>query len=282
MDAIKYSLEIGEKQVAELVKKISPNFSSLSVIEQKKSQMNEVIYLYIKNFWSHYRFLAEKIETEKDINFHFYLPLLRTLIEIYGELLYFLNQDERTQIGLFIGNHLLYLSDYYKFTAEGSVPELKKEYERFLLLMNGILVSENIAFPTKINKFSKKVLVTSGFDYPPTEQLFKIEYFEPVSKIAFGCWKKDTASNFYNKYYRTYSDYSHRSFSNQADGHTGTEKYWIIQFLFLISQLLIELWNEKKIGSSLMSEYVELNKKTEKDHGEMLNNWNAKRILKGK
>ncbi len=280
MEAIQCAITIGDKQCADLKAKIKENFNSLSITEQKASQKSEATYLYVKNFWRHYEFLSKRIETEDEADFHFYIPLLRTLIELYGELLYFLNQDEHTQIGLFIGNYLSHFSDYYKFIAKQSSPEFKKEYERYLLLMEKILVSENIYFPKEIEQLSKKMLQKIGFSFPKMEEIFKQDYFMRVSKRSFNCWGKDSAQDFYNKHYRMYSDYSHRSFTNQAEGNTGTEKYWIIQFLYLMSQLIIELWNEMGVGVMLIDEYKELNRKIEKNHNSMLKDWNLKRVSK--
>jgi hypothetical protein len=277
IEVIKLILEISKKQISDIESRLHGDFKILGAEEQKEFQKNEAILLYLKNFWNQYEFLTRKLETENENDFHFFLSTLRTLIELYGELLYLLNQDLKTQIGLFIGNHLLFLSDYYRFVTSKS-PAVKAEYDRFQALANNVLVSESISFPIDIDTFSKrKFLDEKGFAFPSYEQIFQKDYFKELSKESLFYWKKDTAENFYNKYYRTFSDYTHRGFSNQAGVSTGTEKFWIIQFLFLIAQLIIELCNKKVFNPSHKPEYDALNAKIQEIYPKILESWNVKR-----
>ena len=274
--ALKLAIDIGLEQFTQIQKNIRSDFEKISVEEQKKSAKAEAIFLYIKNFWAHYEFLFKKLGTEEDEDFHFFIPILRTLLEMYGELLYFLSQDERTQIGTFVGYYLLNKSDYYRFLATKSV-DIKAEYERFLRVMRGVLDDKKISFPENIDKFTKELMRGSGFSFPRFDIIFQSKYLAGVSDKTFSCWEKDNPSNFYDKYYRTYSDYTHRRFTNQATGYTGTEKFWITQFLYIIGQLMIELCDKKVFDPTYETRFEELRQKIKNDHGEMLKEWSAKR-----
>jgi hypothetical protein len=257
MKAIDFILKVAQDQITELEGRISSNFRNISLEEKRESLKFEAIYLYLKNFWSHYEFLSEKLYTEKEENFHFFLSILRILIELYGELLYFLNQEKRVMTGIFTGHYLLQKSNYYRFIALQSM-EIKQEYERFLNLVQDVLNNENISFPSDIKLLSKGFIVENGFGFPQFETIFKQEYFKILSSETFQRWGKDEASNFYDKYYRFYSDYIHRSFSNQVTSNTKTEKYWIIQFLYIISQLMTELCNKKVFSYSYTESYKKM------------------------
>ncbi|MCL5114154.1 MAG: hypothetical protein M1604_00010 [Patescibacteria group bacterium] len=274
--ALKLAMDIGLEQFTRIQKDIKPDFEKVSVEEQKKSAKAEAIFLYIKNFWTHYEFLSEKLGTEKDEDFHFFIPILRTLLEMYGELLYFLSQDGRTQIGTFVGYYLLNKSDYYRFLATKSA-EIRGEYDRFLRAMKSVLDDEKISFPEDINKFTKELMRSSGFGFPHFDVILQPKYLAGVSDKTFSCWEKDSPSNFYDKYYRTYSDYTHRGFTNQAMGYTGTEKFWITQFLYIIAQLTIELCDKKVFDSAYEARFEELCQKIKRDYEEMLKEWDAKR-----
>jgi hypothetical protein len=276
LTALEFALELGPQQFVQIQKEIKPDFINLSLDEQKKSVRAEAIWLYLKNFWGHYEFLSEKLETEKEEDFHFFIPLLRTLLEMYGELLYFLNQDEKTQIGIFAGHYLLDKSNYYRF-LESKSPEIKAEYERFLNLFKPILAAENISFPEDINQFTKAFLRKSGFEFADFDTILQPKYLGAVSDETFSCWEKDNPCNFYDKYYRTYSSYTHRGFTNQATATTGTEKFWITQFLYLIAQLIIELCDKKVFDLTYKAQYDELREKIKRDHTEMAKLWNTRR-----
>ncbi|MES2023854.1 MAG: hypothetical protein V4439_04165 [Patescibacteria group bacterium] len=257
--ALKFSLSIGQKIVTKIEERFLIKFENLSTLdEQKQFLKNEAIYLYLKNFWQQYEFLIKKVEAEEDLkNFQFYIPLTRILLENYGELLYLVNQDEKTQLGIFIGKYLLYFSDMFRFVAIEST-ELKDEYDRFLKLMGGVLSSEDISFPSDINSFSNGFLERNGFSFPRFEQIFNQPYFTIQSSKTLALWKKDSPSTFYNKYYRSHSNYTHPSFTNQMSGATNNEVFWIVQFMYIMAQLMVELCNTKVFVGEFQSEYEKL------------------------
>src|SRR3989338_4084629 len=94
---LRFALSVGQKQITEFEVRLKVKFDSLGSVDEKKIFLqNEATYLFLKNFWQQYEFLVKKIEKEDDLaNFQFYIPLARILLEIYGEFLYFINQDNK-------------------------------------------------------------------------------------------------------------------------------------------------------------------------------------------
>lgn len=277
INVLKFALELGQRQITEVETRAKLKFEDLSLPEQKEFLKNDTVCLYLKNFWRQYEFLIKKLETETDErDFHFYLPLIRILTENYAELLFFLNQDEKNQIGIFAGNYLLNLSDHYRFIAIKSQP-IKNEYDRFTKLLSAVLSAEGITFPSDIDMLSKIKLKELGFDFPQIEKIFEQAYFAASSSDTFACWAKDEPSNFYNKYYRSHSGYTHRSFANQTSAATGTEIFWIIQFMCLTAQLMLELSNRLVFSKKYQSDWDNLIKKIEESYPKFLQAWDEKR-----
>ncbi|MGD0576488.1 MAG: hypothetical protein ABSA74_00220 [Candidatus Staskawiczbacteria bacterium] len=275
---LKFSLSVGQKQIAEIEDRLKNKFIELSVEDKKEFLRNEAKYLYLKNFWQQYEFLVKRIKAENNFkNFQFYIPLVRILLENYGEFLYFSNQSDKNQLGLYSSNYLLYLSDFYRFVAIGN-EEIKNEYNRLVGVWNEALSSEKITFPADITSFTYTKLKDIGFIFPNYEQIFKEVYFASDSSLTFTLWEKDNASNFYNKYYRTHSNYTHPSFTNQMSGATKNEIFWIIQFMYIISQLFIECGNKKVFDGKFQKEYEELTKRISKSYPKLQKMWRAKKV----
>ena len=47
---------------------------------------------HLANYWNYVNYFSEKLTLEKEENFHFLVPLIRTLVEIYINLFYLSNQ----------------------------------------------------------------------------------------------------------------------------------------------------------------------------------------------
>jgi hypothetical protein len=280
LEALKFALDLAQKQVSDLEERLKDiKFEELSLDEQKTFLNNDVPYLYLMNFWNQYDFLFNKLNTEKSEDIHFYLPFLRSLIETYGELLYFLHQDGPKKLGIFVGNYLLYFSDNYRFITDSEL--LKNEYTRFLGVWGNLLKSESIAFPEEIDKLSNKVLGKMSFSFPNYEEIFKDPFFKTVSEESFENWPKDDHTNFYNKYYRVYSSYTHKSFTNQVKGKTNNEIYWMIQFLYLIGQLMFELLDKTIFEGKYKTERKEYVSKIASAHKNMEALWHREEPKKG-
>ncbi len=250
----KIALDIGKRQIEQLEKELNnKKFEDRSLEDKKKTLRIEGVYLYFKNFWGLYEFLCKKIEVEDSKDIHFYIPFLRTLTELYGETMYLLNQDTRTTIGLFVGNALFEYSGNYISIFKSDI--LEKEYNRYHLLVKDVLDSENIKFPDRIEDLTKEYLGNKGFNFPKYGKIFTKSYFSDNSKETFSTWPKDTSSNFYEKYYKVHSSYTHRRFMNQTSVQIGTEIFWIGQFMFIIAQLILELSNLKIFDHLYRSDY---------------------------
>jgi hypothetical protein len=275
---LKSALEIGQKEITEIEERLKVKFENLSSGEEQKELLkNEAVYLYLKNFWEHYEFLVKKIETEEDLkNFQFYIPTARILFENYGELLYLVNQNDKGQLGLYIGNYLLNLSDHYHFIAVGNI-EIKNEYDRILTLVGSVLSIESITFPNDINSFLNNFLKKNNFAFPSFEQIFKEQYFSTLSSGTFPLWQKDEPSNFYDKYYRSHSNYSHRSFTNQTTSATKNEVFWIIQFMYLIGQLMLELCDNKVFSNKFKSDRGQFTSNIAQAYPKLLEVWDEQR-----
>lgn len=276
IDTLKLALSVGQKHITEIEERLKTKFEDLTTIdEQKEFLRNEAVYLYLKNFWQQYEFLIKKIETEDELkNFQFYIPLIRILFENYGEFLYFLNQGHKEQVGLYTGNFLLYLSDFYRFIGIGYA-EIKNEYNRLVSLWNNVLSSDKIVFPTEIKDFTRQTIKSAGLAFPKFEQIFNKPYFADQSKETFAVWKKDSPLTFYDKYYRSHSNYTHPSFTNQSSGNTGNEVLWIVQFMYIMGQLMIELCNKKVFPGKFEKQYLELTEKINETYPKMLEVWLA-------
>jgi hypothetical protein len=255
-DALRLALSIGEIQTNELGMQLkNAKFKTLNTKNQKKFIENEASWKYLLNFWDEYKFLCEKIETEKLEYIPFFLTFLRSLMETYGELLFFLNQTDRQKLGIFMGQYLLYLRDAH-YAAPTQTLGIKQAYEEYLNLMKPILNDEKIAFPLDIKNFSMTALRKTGFAFPPFDQIFKKNYFATLSKKTFSCWPKDrNSSTFYDKYYRIYSSYTHKSFTNSPRGATGNELLWMIQFMYIMGQLMLELSDAKIFNGQHKANY---------------------------
>ena len=276
IDVLKTAFDVGAKQVKQLGDELnSRKYETLSVEDKKKSLRTEGCMLYLKNFWSQYNFLLEKLENEKTENIHYYISFLRTLTDLYGELLFFLNEPINIYPGIFVGNYLLHYADNYRYLVQ--TPEFEQEYERFWLLAKDVLDSEGIILPEKITDLSHKFLKRNGYTFPSYVDIFAKDYFAEVSKETFSHWSKDSAASFYDKYYRTYSSYTHRGFTNQTGAVVGTETFWVTQFMFLIALLMMELTNLKFFDNAYRTEYENFVKNAKPALDEMNKKWDTER-----
>ena len=272
---LRFALDVGQKQITEFEDRLKGKFDSLSSVDEKKTFLqNEATYLFLKNFWQQYEFLVKKIEKEDDLaNFQFYIPLARILLEIYGEFLYFINQDAKGQVGIYSANYLLYLTDFYRFVSVGN-QKIKNEYDRLRTVWNDVLSSDGISYAEDISAHTQRIVNDLGFNFPHYDQIFQKPYFAEQSYDTLALWQKDTAKTFYNKYYRSHSNYTHPSFTNQMSGATQNEVFWLIQFLFIAGQLMIELCNRKIFDGKFKSEYNELTRHIAETYPRLQEIWN--------
>ena len=274
LDTVQQILDVAQKEIATLEKYLKTDFAKLSVADQEIFMVNDISHLYLINFWSEFEFLYKRITIEKTEDIHYFLANLRNLIETYAELLYFLNQDARTKLGIFVSNYLLHLSDHYRFVAP--VDEIKSEYDRYSQLVKAVLEQHKITFP-EIEKLSYRSIQNQKFNFPKYDQIFMQPYFKELSSESLALWKNDSAATFYNKYYRIFSAYTHRSFTNQRKSFTGNEIFWSIQFLFIIGLMMVELSNKKIFNGEYKGELEALTQKIAEVYPAFLSAWNSQR-----
>lgn len=266
------ALETGRRQVEQLGKDINAKkFEERELEDKKRILLVESSYLYLKNFWSLYEFVCKKIENEDSSDLHFYIPFLRSLIELYGELMFLVNQERRTAIGFFVGNYLMYYSRNHKLISPSTI--LEGEFNRYREHISDVFNDEEIPLPPDIENLSQKYLKDNRLELPKYEEIFKKSFFSSVSSETFSAWENDSSDNFYNKYYRIYSSYTHRGFVNQTDANVGTEIFWMGQFMFLITQLILELSNLKIFEGSYRAEYEDFMTKSGPAYTAMQADW---------
>lgn len=282
-ELLKVILDVGQVQIISLEGRLLTPFDQISTTDkQEEAMVNEATYMFICNFWQQYEFIVEKIKVETDIKkFQFYIPLVRILFENYTELLYFVNQDRRKQIGIFTSNHLLRLADFYRFIA-AELPtvqeQVKKEYNRIVLQWEKVLSRMSIIYP-EIDKLGTKSVEKMGFNFPSYELILKSSYFKSQSSDTFDSWSSYTSTSFYDRFYRSHSLYAHPSYTNQWKASTSNEMYWIIQFLYLIGGLMVELGNKGIFNPPLQSEYDAIKQGIIEVYPKLLEEWERGPIL---
>ncbi len=211
--------------------------------------------MHMRVFWELAAFLTEKLRTEKDSNFFYYVPFLRTLMENYAELLYISYQPSREQFGIAIGNYLFVLA-WRNSSSNGNAEadNLASLYEEYLGHMKPVLDKENITFPDTASGLSKNKFKDSGFAYPSPEATFKEQYFKDCStdtRKVFD-FKPETIYN----HYRWFSDYVHGQVYVLAKfDKPSTEGLWLIAELAKLGLLMAELTNKKLLNDRRKTEF---------------------------
>lgn len=190
-------------------------------------------------------FLYEKVKDNNtsDKDFYFYLPLLRTLIEIYATVLYLANQDIKRQMTLVAVNKLFGLANLQlkEFPSKG----IDDEYNETYLWYKPFIDREGLTIPSDIKAVSKKWLNNSGYDYPQvTERLNStlIQHSSPqVNKVS----KNKTDPYFI---YKHLSGYVHGNPLNVA--HHGNERFWVTGETLVCSAYLAETISNKVLSGS--------------------------------
>lgn len=241
--------------------------------------------LYIENYWNYVDFFIEKLKNEKDNNFQFYVPLIRTLLEIYIELLFLSNQDRDKQSLLCISNHLYTLAKNIQ-SANNNPSANKKElkeliscYDNFYQSVKNLIKINSI--PANPLKLSKGILEKNNLTFPAKEEILKPKkkYFVTCSTVTRKLFKAVRPDNIYT-IYRRYSDYVHANIYSlmKIDKSNVNEKYWIIVELQLISILMIELCNKKITGNSRKNALDDWIKNSEKDRFNFSWHWLNKKF----
>jgi hypothetical protein len=245
---LKTLVETGYKQVSDL--------ENIGRIEGETNFAIAQLYVFkvnnLKVFWDRVNFLCEKLSSESEEKFHFYLPILRVPLEVYGRLLWLNFQDIVTQCGYAVGIQLFAIAQQYKFLIQA--PEIKESYTKQHLLLKPYLDSR-FDIPSDINLFSKNKLAALGLNIS-NESIFSKSYLNQSSAITSKFFRIKQ-EDFYNRHYRIWSNFVHGDVihSTRNIKLEIKEKFWILAECQVFSCLMIELTNQKMIKNKRASEF---------------------------
>jgi len=193
-------------------------------------------------------FLYSKLEDNSpDEDFFFYIPLLRTLIEIYAYLLFFCFQDKNKQAAISIATALNTIA---KLDTEEVSQKIMESYTKYYSSYKDLIDKKKISIPTDPALNSNRWLKESGYGFPPVEQMLKEEWINESSpQISYA--KGGVAEDIY-KVYRGLSNYVHGNILSKD--HHGNEKIWIIAQTMALSFRVTELINVKMLDNSKKKE----------------------------
>lgn len=213
-------------------------------------------------------------EKDPDKDFFFYIPQIRTLIEIYSYLLYLCFQDEKRQMELIISKTLYTLS---KSDSSFKTREIREQYALYYQSIKPFMDREKLIFPENSSDFSHRWLKNSGYDYPPVDQMLKTEWIKKSSP-QISCVINLEVNPYY--IYKHFSNYVHGNVLVKEDN--GNEKFWIISEIIILSGLIAELANTKILNASKKREISEWIKRVSKNEPKFLEIWNLQRENKRK
>jgi len=216
-------------------------------------------------------FIYSKLEENvSDKDFFFYIPLLRTLIEIYAYLLYFCFQNEKRQMELLISKTLYTLA---KADSSLKTKEIQEQYNLYYESFKPFMDREKLVFPKNTDEFSGKWLGNSGYDNPPVDQMLKTEWIKESSP-QISSFAKYPENNPYIMY-KHFSNYIHGNVLSKDD--YGNEKFWIISEVINLSGQMVELVSIKILDNSRKKEISEWIKRVSKNTPEFIKLWNSKK-----
>ncbi|MFZ2969548.1 MAG: hypothetical protein WA063_00205 [Minisyncoccia bacterium] len=228
-----------------------------------------------RSYLDFYRKIADFIynklsEKAPDKDFFFYIPQLRTLIEIYSYLLYLCFQDEKRQMELIISNTLYTLS---KSDSSFKTKEIQEQYALYYQSCKPFINREKLIFPENPNDFSGKWLKRSGYDYPHVDQRLKTEWIKESSP-QYSFYTRNAEIN-QNYMYKHFSNYVHGNVLSKED--YGNEKFWIISETIILSGRIAELVNTKVLDNSKRKEIFEWIKRISKNRPKFVEAWKLPR-----
>lgn len=222
---------------------------------------------YLDFYYKIIEFIYNKLKDgEPDENFFFYIPQLRTLIEIYAYMLYLCFKDENKQMTVIISKTL---STVARANSGYKSEDVKKQYDLQYLRFKPFIDRENLTFPENIKYFSSKRLKNTGYDYPPIDQLLKEEWVKSSSPQISPYIRDVNETPYY--IYGQLSNYVHGNFLNK-DTH-GNEKFWIISEVLVQSIRMAELISIKILNGSQRNAIANLLKRMHRNHPKFKDIW---------
>ncbi len=195
---------------------------------------------YLDFFRKIVTFLNEKIENEKDENFIFYMPNLRSLIEIYAHLFHLSFETQERRATLILSKILFTFAEMIRKGKKKNDP-MESEYMSQYKHFEKIISEYSIPIPTNPNLFSKKYLATNNLAYPSVaDMLDSDDNFKSVSTETCKIFPLNTSSY---EIYSHLSNYVHANTLHKASH--GNEKFWVISEVVIYISMILELVDKK-------------------------------------
>lgn len=248
-----------------------------AVEDLKRANILNTKRLYLEFFNDIVNFLLSKLREERKENFRFLLLNIRTLLDIYGQLLYLCNQDENKQASICMANLLFTLANTVGKPEEKDSEAQKQAYEGVRESYNKnyryykpFLDREGINIPEDMELFSRRKLEKKlKLNFPPLSQILKKEIIETSSPETIKFFPK-ISHRIYNTYKFT-SNYIHGNVL--AKSMHGNEKLWIIAEVQMLSSLVVDLINTKILKGSRKAELIGWLEKLSQKRPEFVNFW---------
>lgn len=224
MSIISRALDIVKKQINDIDAIGNNEVGKDKADELKRSELLTTKKRFLDFFHQIASFLLEKVESEQRSDLRFYLPNVRTLLDIYSKLLYLANHNKDEQMLNCIYERLYFLKG---LSAE-------EEFNKNLLAYKDYLDDASHLVPS-YQELSKKK--SGAYLFPPTEQMLRDDY---ICKFQPDGLNKDTqpAKKAYD-IYRAFSSYVHGNMLSKD--FQGNEDFWIIRNLIFLLSLLSAL-----------------------------------------
>lgn len=209
-------------------------------------------------------FLIDKLQTDKQESFRFYVPNIRALLEIYSHLLYLSFQNLDRQAILCAVRDLSTLAKFSK-KQEG----IRDSYTRGLARWYLLFESAHLSMPQNPEGLTKKFIANNKLGFPSIEEMLKPEHIiktAPKTQSVFPSAFKEPY-----KLYAYFSDYVHGN-PMVADSR-GTENFWIISKLTITISQLLELIDLKILGVKQKTEIASWIKKVETNRKPFADYW---------
>jgi len=225
----------------------------------KRTKVLQTKYSYLKTFNEIVQFLLGELKKEESGRFKFYLPNIRTLLEVYARLIYLCSKDENQQMAMCAANLLFTLAHTIQEPGRDAAERVKVSYEGVresykenYLYFKPFLDRENIDIPRDIKDFSGNRLKNLGLDFPPVDKMLNKELIEHYCPETTRAYPK-IAETIYSTY-RFTSNYIHGNVLTL--GTHGKEKLWIIAKTQILSNLIVDLVNTKVTNNSRKTELI--------------------------
>ncbi len=222
---------------------------------------------YLEFYNKIFNFLIDKFsDSTPEEDFFFYLPLLRTLIEIYACLLFFCFQNKTKQIALVLVQYFLAT---IRISGKSKKDEKDSNYRETYNHFKHFIDKEGLSIPGEVSGFSSKWLDRSGYNFPKVPNMLNSQWISMASPQFNLRIQSADLDHYY--VYKALSNYVHGNiFSRQTHGN---EKFWIISETWMLSIQIIELVSVKILDNSFRVEISKCIKEFINSRKRFINLW---------